>query len=183
MHKVMFSAVLTAMVGYQYFVVLGWIDPANVYPLETYWGAQVLGGLIFGVGFVMGGWCPGTAFVGLASAKWDALVFLVGAGAGSILFNEIFHAIEPLYTGQVGGYAGLAYLPDALHMSPKAFVLMLSLFAVLTFAGCTRLEQRRGEMPLLGAVSLRRHKWAAATLMVLVVALCFVRSPTRGERA
>ena len=178
-HKVMFSAVLTAMVGYQYFVALGWIDPANVYPLETYWGAQILGGLIFGVGFVMGGWCPGTAFVGLASAKWDALVFLVGAGVGSILFNETFQAIEPFYTGQVGGYAGLVYLPDVLHMSPKAFILVLSLFAVLSFAGCTRLEQRRGEMALLGAVSVRRHKWAAATLVVLVVALFFARSPAR----
>jgi thiosulfate/3-mercaptopyruvate sulfurtransferase len=118
--------------------------------------------------------------VGLASAKWDALVFLAGAGAGSILFNETFNVIEPLYTGQAGGYAGLVYLPDVLHMSPKAFTLVLSLIAVLSFAGCTRLEQRRGEMPLPGPVAVRRHKWAAATLMVLVVALFFAKSPTRG---
>jgi hypothetical protein len=175
--KFMLSTILVGMVGVYLLQDLGLVK-LSIKPAVL--GGNILGGLIFGVGFVMGGWCPGTAFVGLASAKWDALVFLVGAGAGSILFNEIFHAVEPLYTGQMGGYAGLVYLPDVLHMSPKAFTLVLSLFAVLSFAGCTRLEQRQGEMPLLGPVSVRRHKWAAATLMSLVVELFFVRSPTRG---
>ena len=45
-----------------------------------------MGGLIFGVGFVMGGWCPGTALVGLASGKGDALVFLGGAALGSLAY-------------------------------------------------------------------------------------------------
>ena len=182
-HKVMFSAVLTALLGYQYFVALGWIDPANVHMLETYWGAQIVGGLIFGVGFVMGGWCPGTAFVGLASAKRDALVFLVGAGIGSILFNEFFGVIEPLYSGKVGGYAGLSFLPDSLHISSGFFILLLAIFAVVSFAGFTRLESRSGVRVEPGTTSLRRNKWAAVVLILLAVVLLFVRMPPPGTEA
>ena len=62
--KVMFTAVVTALVGYTYLVGFGWLHPSGIYALDTYWGAQILGGFLFGVGFVMGGWCPGTALAG-----------------------------------------------------------------------------------------------------------------------
>jgi len=65
--KVMFSAMLTAMLGLAFAQVFGLIAPAELYVLPTVYGAQIVGGLIFGVGFVMGGWCPGTAAVGAAS--------------------------------------------------------------------------------------------------------------------
>ena len=80
--KVMFSALITAMLGLAYFQAAGLIGPDELYFLPTVYGAQIIGGLIFGVGFVMGGWCPGTAAVGLASGKLDALVFFGGASAG-----------------------------------------------------------------------------------------------------
>ena len=82
MIKVMFSALITAMLGLAYFQAAGLIGPDELYFMPTIYGAQILGGLIFGVGFVMGGWCPGTAAVGLASGKLDALIFLGGASAG-----------------------------------------------------------------------------------------------------
>ena len=96
--KVMFTAVVVALLGYRYLVATGWLMPGQVHVLDTYWGAQMLGGLLFGVGFVVGGWCPGTAFVGLASAKVDALVFLVGAVLGSVFFNELFNFYTHFHT-------------------------------------------------------------------------------------
>jgi uncharacterized membrane protein YedE/YeeE len=84
--QVMFSAIVTALLGLRALVTLGLVDPTTVYQMETFFGPQVVGGLIFGVGFVMGGWCPGTALVGLASGKGDALVFLGGAALGSLAF-------------------------------------------------------------------------------------------------
>lgn len=97
--KVMFTALLTAMLGLSLCIESGLIDPASeLYFMKTYYGAYKVAGLIFGIGFVMGGWCPGTAAVGLASGKTDALVFLIGAGLGSILFNELFPILKPLYT-------------------------------------------------------------------------------------
>jgi len=56
--------------------------------MPTIYGAQLVGGLLFGVGFVMGGWCPGTAAAGFAAGRIDALVFLLGTLGGSILFND-----------------------------------------------------------------------------------------------
>ena len=95
--KVMFSAMLTAMLGLSLLTATGWIPAGNLHFMETVYGAQVVGGLLFGVGFVMSGWCPGTAAVGLASGKWDALVFLVGSMGGAVAFSESFAWIKPLY--------------------------------------------------------------------------------------
>ena len=89
--KVMFTALITAMLGLSLVVALGWIDlESQVYLLPTLYGAQIVGGLIFGVGFVLSGWCPGTAAVGVASGKLDALVFLVGVVIGAIVYNETY---------------------------------------------------------------------------------------------
>ena len=62
--KVMFTAMLTAMLGLSYLSAAGWLSFDRVFLMPTIYGAQVVGGLIFGVGFVMGGWCPGTAASG-----------------------------------------------------------------------------------------------------------------------
>ena len=85
--KVMFTAVVVAMLGICYAKAFGLVTMENVYFLHTIYTAQIVGGLIFGFGFVMSGWCPGTGAVGLASGKVDALVFLLGAIGGSILYN------------------------------------------------------------------------------------------------
>ena len=90
--KVMFTAVITAMLGLSYAMALGWITPDQVYELPTVYRAQILGGLLFGVGFVVSGWCPGTGAVGMASGKLDAAVFLLGTVLGSVVFNEAFPA-------------------------------------------------------------------------------------------
>ena len=140
--KVMFTGVVTALVGYRYLLALGWLRQDAVFMLDTYWGAQIVGGLLFGVGFVMGGWCPGTALVGLASAKWDALVFLVGAGLGSILFGELFGIVRPLHES---GHAGVLFLPDSLGISWRLFPLIFCLIAVGAFAGSTWLERKFGK--------------------------------------
>ena len=92
--KVMFTAVITAMLGLSYALAFGWISADQVYALPTVYRSQILGGLLFGVGFVMSGWCPGTGAVGVASGKLDAVVFLVGAIIGAIGFNELFGVLK-----------------------------------------------------------------------------------------
>jgi len=67
--KVMFTAMITAMLGLSYIVAFGWILQQSVYLMPTTYGAQIVGGLLFRVGFVISGWCPGTAAAGLASGK------------------------------------------------------------------------------------------------------------------
>lgn len=138
--KVMFSAMITAMLGLAYCLALGWIEPGSLYFMPTVYGAQVVGGLLFGVGFVMSGWCPGTGAVGAASGKLDALVFLGGALVGSILFNELFPVIKPLYAW---GESGVLFVYDSLGASKPAFVLVLTVVAVGCFWGAEAVEKKR----------------------------------------
>ena len=173
--KVMFTAVVVALVGYRYLTALGWLQAGDVYIMPTYWGAAIVGGIIFGIGFVMGGWCPGTAIVGLASAKLDALVFLVGAVLGGIFFNEIYAAVAPLYNGLC---AGAVTLSDTLGLSMNILTLAVCAIAVLAFAGSTRLEARFGGAPPPDAATRRRRRWAAGALLVLAVGLFVMPSPT-----
>lgn len=155
--KVMFTALITAMLGLSYFVALGWIRLESVYEMDTVYGAQIAGGLLFGVGFVMGGWCPGTAAAGLAAGKMDALVFLGGAIGGSILFNELFSVVKPLYTS---GASGVVHIYDTVGISKPVFSLLFTCVAIGCFWGAEYIEKVRSKSgvywnsPFLKAFSL-----------------------------
>ena len=142
--KVMFTAVMTAVFGLSFLLSLGLISLDSVYLMPTVYGAHVVGGLIFGIGFVMGGWCPGTAAAGLAGGKVDALIFLIGAVIGSALFNEIFGIIKPLYQA---GQQGVLMVYDSLRMSRNGFILLLSIAAIVMFWGCEWIEKKNRKAP------------------------------------
>ncbi len=124
--RVMFTALITAMLGLSLVVGLGWIDlESQVYLIPTMYWAQVVGGLIFGVGFVLGGWCPGTAAVGVTSGKLDAFLFLAGAVLGTILFN--------LTQGWVSSLQQGGTLEVAFGMSRNVFAILFTLVAIGAF--------------------------------------------------
>jgi len=54
--KVMFTAIVVAMLGLLYFSLFGWIDMSKVYINPTFLGAQAIGGLVLGIGFAVGGY-------------------------------------------------------------------------------------------------------------------------------
>lgn len=96
--RVFFTATITAMVGLLYFNYMEWIDLSMVYFPPTYVLAAVAGGLIMGLGFVMGGFCPGTGVCGLGIGKLDALAYVVGLYLGIFFFAEAYTVFEGLYT-------------------------------------------------------------------------------------
>lgn len=172
--KVMFSAVVTALIGYQYVVAAGWLDPSEVYVLETWWGAQVVGGLLFGVGFVMGGFCPGTALSGVASLKGDALVFLAGALLGSLLFNELYPVLKPLYEGF---HAGPITLAGVLGLSSRGWALLFALAAVGAFALCSWVERRAGDLPAPEPGTAIRNRRLAVLMVLAALGLFLLPAP------
>ncbi len=164
--KVMFTALVTAMLGLAYLLTFGWVSPEAVYFMPTVYGAQLVGGLLFGVGFVMGGWCPGTAAVGMGSGKLDALTFVAGVMGGSILFNEVFSLIKPLYTW---GEAGVALIYRSWGLSLGAFALLFTFLAVVCFWVVEFIEANRGQGgDLFGS---RFLKTFSLTLVVLAFGL------------
>ena len=176
--KVMFSALITAMLGLSYLVAFGWIQLDQIFLMPTIYGAQIVGGLLFGVGFVMGAWCPGTAAAGLAAGRIDALVFLLGTIGGSILFNELFPVIRSLYTA---GDQGAQMVYATVGMSRNGFILAFTLVAVAAFWLAEWAEKARtGRAPYLGSPFLKAFSLA----LVALAGGLFVLSPaTTGAAA
>lgn len=92
--KVMFTAIVTAMVGLWLLASIGVIDMQEIYIVPTNYAAQLVGGLVFGAGFVIGGYCPGTAVVACAAGRTDAWVFALGLLAGIAVYARYMSGVE-----------------------------------------------------------------------------------------
>ena len=128
--KVMFSAIVTAMVGIYFLSVIGWMDLSLVYLNPTYIVPQVVGGLILGFGFVIGGYCPGTSCVGAATGRLDAFVYILGIFIGIFIFGESFPFIKGFATSTP---MGQITLPKLLNIPYGIIVFLVVVMAVGAF--------------------------------------------------
>lgn len=129
--KVMFTAIVTAMIGVFYLSYIGFLDLSLVYLSDTYILPQVVGGLILGVGFVIGGYCPGTSFVAFSTGAKDGLVFIIGVAFGILVFGEMFPIIEDFFYSTA---MGKVTLPDFLGLSYGMVVFLVVIIALGGFA-------------------------------------------------
>jgi hypothetical protein len=128
--RVMFTAIVVAMLGLLYLAGIGWLDMEGVSVPATVLGAQVVGGLLLGIGFVVGGYCPGTSAVGAASGKLDAVIYLAGLLVGTGLFGAGFGVLEPVYNW---GPMGIVTLPRWLGADPGLVGAVIVLVALAAF--------------------------------------------------
>ncbi|MBK7212833.1 MAG: YeeE/YedE family protein [Bacteroidales bacterium] len=137
--KVFFTAAITCMLGLLYFSYLGWIDYSMLYIQPTFITSAIVGGVVMGIGFSMGGYCPGTSFAALAIGKLDALTFTGGMFIGVFLFSEAFPIFEKMYnSGNLGGML----VTDSLGISTGLFAFLLVVAAVGMFWGATWVERK-----------------------------------------
>ena len=139
--RVMMTAILTAMLGLFWLSRLGYLDMNSVHMLPTYLLPQVLGGVIFGIGFVAGGYCPGTSCVAAASGKADGLALIGGMLGGIVLFNELFPRLEGLYDATSLGPLSLS---TVLGVSPHLLMSIIVVLTVTMFSLLGRLTRSRG---------------------------------------
>ncbi len=142
--KVMFTAMAVAALGIQLLAALGIVDTAQWFVPDTVIGAQAAGGALFGLGFVVGGFCPGTAAVGLGSGRIDALVFLVGAGLGSMVFAGV---AEPIRGLRELGTCGTCSVNESLGVAGPVGALGLAAVALAAFAFAHQVERRMRAIP------------------------------------
>jgi uncharacterized membrane protein YedE/YeeE len=138
--KVMFTAILVAMVGLYALVGMGLMDLSMLWINPTFMWAQLVGGFLLGVGFIMSGLCPGTAVVSMASGRWDAAAAVVGIFAGTGAFALASHwvpAVETLYSA---GSLDVSLLHELLGLPPLILALGVVAVAGLGFAGAEKLE-------------------------------------------
>lgn len=136
--KVMFSAIVTAMLGLYYLDLFALIDLEKVYVNPTVLGPQVVGGLILGFGFIIGGYCPGTSLVALATGKIDAMIFGLGLIVGMFIFGETYSMLGDFTQT---GAMGRVLLPEWLGVKPGVVILAVVLIAVAGFKGAEIAER------------------------------------------
>ena len=137
--KVMFTAIVTGMLGLFWLSWLGFVDLSLIRVLPTYLVPQLVGGLVFGIGFVMGGYCPGTCCVAAVTGRMDGWMHLTGMFAGIVLFGELFPVMGDWYSSTPMGEITLSQVFDLSH---GTMVLLIVLAALAGFYGAERLEGR-----------------------------------------
>jgi rhodanese-related sulfurtransferase/uncharacterized membrane protein YedE/YeeE len=160
--RVFFTAAITAMTGLLLFSYLGWIDYSMLYVNPTFLWSAIIGGVIMGFGFILGGFCPGTSLVGAVIGKVDAMFFVIGMMIGIFLFGEFYPVFEPLY---LGNNLGGVFVFDSLGMSREWFAITLIVVALMAFYITQRIEDNINKIPS----ELRRSRPSYALPSFLVV--------------
>ncbi len=137
--KVMFTAIITTMVGVLYLNLADIMDMSLIYVNATYLWPQVVGGLIMGVGFVVGGYCPGTSLVASATGKIDGMVYVLGALFGIFIFGELYPLFQSFHSS---GFLGDRLLSDWLGLTPGIIGFLVILMALGMFFGAEVLEKK-----------------------------------------
>jgi len=120
--KIMLTAIVVGMIGV---FPLHHFAKVNLHIKPTRIGANIIGGLVFGAGFALVGYCPGTAAAALGQGSWDALFGMAGLIAGSWLFAELSGWTKG--TIEKWGDLGKVQLSDLLPVPRGVFVVGFAL--------------------------------------------------------
>ena len=127
--KIIFTAIIIGMIGIYALKSLGLIrlqpKPCRIYPI-------VVGGLIFGVGFALLGYCPGTSIGAVGSGSIHAVFGVLGILTGAAIFAQFYTPIRKcLFKKDLGNKT----IPEMLDINPwiVVFIITASLLAIMYF--------------------------------------------------
>ncbi|MEW6062357.1 MAG: rhodanese-like domain-containing protein [Bacteroidota bacterium] len=169
--RVFFTAGVTAMSGVIILGYLGWLDTDFIYINPTYLQAAILGGVIMGFGFILGGYCPGTSVTGMAIGRIDAMFFVGGGLLGVFLYAELYPWFEGITNAS---FLGNIRIFNSLGISQGLFALALIVVAVGAFAVTTKIEKKVNPSGPASAFNHSYHRVAGAGLVTLGVLLLFL---------
>jgi len=138
--KVMFSAIITAMLGIFWLGWIGFLDIARIYIPETYVLPQLVGGVIFGVGFATAGLCPGTSCVSAVTGRGDGVAAVLGMLTGVLVAGVFFSVLEPFYLSTPHG---TFTLPALIRAPYGTVVFAIVAIAIAGFHLAEVIEQRK----------------------------------------
>ncbi len=188
--KVMFTGIIVAAVLIFLASSLQLIDMQKVWVNPTYLWPGIVGGLVMGVGFVVGGFCPGTSLVAASTLKLDGIAFVLGGLGGVFLFGETVHRFDAWWRSS---YLGRFTVDEWLGVPAGVAVLLLVLMAlgmfVLAEASERHFGPRSGIADSTGASSTRRPRrvvtrgrLAAAALVGLAAVVAVIGQPDAEAR-
>jgi uncharacterized membrane protein YedE/YeeE len=127
--KFMFSAIIVGMIGIHLMHGLGMV---KLDIKATVLGANIVGGALFGIGWALLGYCPGTAAGAVGEGRLDALAGIVGMLIGAALYAEAYPLMDA--TILQWGKLGKLTLPMALTMNQWTVIIGLTIVYVACFA-------------------------------------------------
>jgi rhodanese-related sulfurtransferase len=137
--RVFFTAGVTAMLGVIALAHFGLLDVDLIYINPTFLWSAIAGGLIMGVGFVVGGFCPGTSFCAAAIGKIDAMIFIAGSFIGVLIFAEGYPVFEGFYKSEYWGYVRIY---NTIGITQSLFAFLLTVAALAAFWATTIIENK-----------------------------------------
>ncbi|MGE5463585.1 MAG: YeeE/YedE thiosulfate transporter family protein [Syntrophothermus sp.] len=176
--KVMFTAIAVAMVLLFAAVGLGVLNFGQVWVNPTYISSGIAGGLIMGVGFILGGFCPTTSLASASTGKIDGMFFMLGGFFGAFLFGETEQYFTNWYNNS--GYYGRITLDQVFGVPTGWVVLGVVLMALFMFWGAEQIERIIGKKDQSREPKLRMA--GASLLLALAVAVVFIGSPSLETR-
>ena len=175
--KVMFGAIIVAMVLLFGATAVGLLDYNLVWVNPTYLWPGIVGGLIMGLGFIIGGFCPGTSLVSMATGKIDGIFFVLGVAFGIFMFGETVQYFEEFwYSSFMGRYT----LPQLFGLPVGVVVLGVVLMALFMFFMAEKLEAKFGGVDQSAAPQWRYG--AAVAIALFGIVLIIIGQPTVADR-
>ena len=135
--KVMFTAIVVAMLLVFWATAIGRLDYDEIWVNHTYWWPGIVGGLIMGVGFVIGGYCPGTSLVSMATLKIDGALFVLGVVVGVLGFGETVAIFNDFWHS---GSEGRLTLPEWFNLETGWVAVLIVCLALVMFWGAGKLR-------------------------------------------
>jgi uncharacterized protein len=135
--KVMLTAIVTGGIGIYAMYGAGWIPHLQIKTAAM--AAVILGGLIFGVGMALLGYCPGTGVAAVGDGSRHAIYGLLGMVAGAALYAETMPYFKNTLL-KAFDYGKISFA-DATHLSPWIFIVALALLSAGIFLVIERWEK------------------------------------------
>jgi len=126
--KFMLTSILVAMVGVYLLVDIGL---AKLSLKATILGGNIIGGLIFGLGWGLLGYCPGTQMGALGEGRWDAVWGIIGMLFGAALFAEVYPVLK--VTVLTWGNFGKITIPNLLGINHWIVITVMIVLGVILF--------------------------------------------------
>jgi rhodanese-related sulfurtransferase len=175
--KVFFTAGITAMIGVLLLTHLGLLNVDLVFVNPMFVKSAIVGGLIMGAGFIIGGFCPGTSAAAAAVGKVDAMAFIGGSVLGIMAFSEGYPWLEGLYTASD---MGPVLISDFFGISRIWFGILLTVVAIVAFIFTSKIQEKITGIPSEWTGRRAMKMGMYATLPLVVIALIAL-TPSRDE--
>jgi rhodanese-related sulfurtransferase len=173
--RVFFTAAVTAMSGILLLGYFGFLDTEAIYVNPMWLYPAIGGGAIMGVGFILGGYCPGTSICAAAIGKVDGMFFVGGGILGVFAFGELFPVYENFYESSS---LGAIKVFDSLGISQGLFAFLLIVMAVFAFT-VTSIIEKRVDKTSAPSLAFKSSTHLAASTFVFALGIVFIFLPDR----